>query len=140
METDTPRAVVLAAAPRALGLSIATVLASADGSPHAVEPLTEAERAGLSRSTPADAPASVRGDYPEWLEPSFDRAFGASAAEEGAALARRAPVDLRVNTLKVDRDKVLNATVARRRAAAGPRGRGTTAQYRGRERPWAGLV
>src|SRR5262249_60840863 len=28
---------------------------------------------------------------------------------EGAALARRAPVDLRVNTLKVERDKVLKA-------------------------------
>mgnify|MGYP003694199919 CR=1 FL=1 len=37
------------------------------------------------------------------------RAFGAAAAEEGAALARRAPVDLRVNTLKADRDKVLKA-------------------------------
>src|SRR6476660_6791719 len=91
MEADTPRAVVLAAAPRALGLSIAAVLASADGSPHAVEPLSEAERAGLSRSTPTEAPASVRGDYPDWLEASFDRAFGAAAAEEGAALARRAP-------------------------------------------------
>ena len=58
---------------------------------------------------PADAPASVRGDYPDWLEPSFARAFGAAAAEEGAALARRAPVDLRVNTLKADREKVLKA-------------------------------
>jgi 16S rRNA (cytosine967-C5)-methyltransferase len=100
---------VLAAAPQALGLSVAAVLASADGSPHAVEPLSEAERAGLSRGPPADAPASVRGDYPDWLEASFARAFGATAAEEGAALARRAPVDLRVNTLKVDRDKVLKA-------------------------------
>jgi 16S rRNA (cytosine967-C5)-methyltransferase len=109
MGADTPRAVVLAAAPRALGLSVAAVLASADGSPHAVEPLSEAERAGLSRSTPPDAPASVRGDYPDWLEASFARAFGATAADEGAALARRAPVDLRVNTLKVDRDKVLKA-------------------------------
>ena len=109
MGTDTPRAVVLAAAPQALGLSIAAVLASADGSPHAVEPLSEVERAGLARGTPPDAPASVRGDYPDWLEASFARAFGATAAEEGAALARRAPVDLRVNTLKVDRDKVLKA-------------------------------
>ena len=51
----------------------------------------------------------VRGDYPEWLAAEFDRAFGARAAEEGAALARRAPVDLRANTLKADRDKVLKA-------------------------------
>jgi 16S rRNA (cytosine967-C5)-methyltransferase len=107
MESDTSRAVVLAAAPRALALAAAAVAASADGSPHALEPLTEAEQAGLSREVPPDAPASVRGDFPDWLELSFERAFGAAAAEEGAALARRAPVDLRVNGLKADRDKVL---------------------------------
>jgi 16S rRNA (cytosine967-C5)-methyltransferase len=44
----------------------------------------------------------VHGDYPDWLEPSFARAFGDAAAEEGAALAERAPVDLRVNLLKTD--------------------------------------
>jgi len=109
MGADSPRAVVLAAAPRALGLSVGAVAESADGSPHAVAPLSEAERVGLARNLPPDAAAGVRGDYPDWLEPSFARAFGATAAEEGAALARRAPVDLRVNTLKADREKVLKA-------------------------------
>jgi 16S rRNA (cytosine967-C5)-methyltransferase len=109
MGSDAPRAIALAAAPRALGLPVAAVIATADGSPHAVEPLSEAEQAGLSRELPADAPAWVRGDFPEWLEPSFVRAFGEGAAHEGAALALRAPVDLRVNTLKADRDKVLKA-------------------------------
>jgi 16S rRNA (cytosine967-C5)-methyltransferase len=109
MDGDTTRAIALAAAPHALGLSPAAVIASADGSPHAVEPLSEAEQAGLSRAVPADAPVSVRGDFPDWLEPSLARAFGAAAAEEGAAMARRAPVDLRVNTLKADREKVLKA-------------------------------
>jgi 16S rRNA (cytosine967-C5)-methyltransferase len=109
MESDTPRAVVLAAAPRALALAPAAVAASADGSPHAIEPLSEAEQAGLVRELPADAPLSARGDVPEWLEASFERAFGAAAAEEGEALARRAPVDLRVNGLKADGDKVLRA-------------------------------
>jgi len=117
MGSDASRAIVLAAAPQALGLSEAAVAASADGSPYAVEPLSAAERAGLERSLPADAPASVRGDFPDWLEPSFARAFGEAAAAEGAALARRAPVDLRVNTLKADRDKVLKALA---RFGAGP--------------------
>jgi 16S rRNA (cytosine967-C5)-methyltransferase len=107
MSADTPRALALAAAPRALGLSAAEVAASADGSPHAVEPLSEAELGGLSRAIPADAPLSVRGDFPDWLEASFTRAFGQAAGEEAAALARRAPVDLRVNTLKADREKVM---------------------------------
>src|SRR5215468_7982957 len=39
MGADSPRAVVLAAAPAALGLSATAVAASADGSRHAVEPL-----------------------------------------------------------------------------------------------------
>jgi 16S rRNA (cytosine967-C5)-methyltransferase len=109
MQADAPRAIVLAAAPRALGIAPAAVTASADGLPHAIEPLTEAEQAGLVRQLPADTPVSVRGDFPEWLEPSFERVFGPAAAEEGAALARRAPVDLRVNALKADRDKVMKA-------------------------------
>ena len=109
MGSDTPRAIVLAAAPHALRLAPAAVAASADGSAHAVEPLTEAEQEGLERQVPADAPASVRGDFPDWIEASIERAFGVAAAEEGAALARRAPVDLRVNGLKADRDKILRA-------------------------------
>src|SRR5262249_15079912 len=54
MESDTPRAMALAAAAKALGLSPAAVIASADGSPHAVEPPSEAEQAGLLRSLPPD--------------------------------------------------------------------------------------
>jgi 16S rRNA (cytosine967-C5)-methyltransferase len=55
------------------------------------------------------APPHVAGDFPEWLTASFNRAFGEKAAEEGAALARRAPIDLRVNTLKASRAQVLEA-------------------------------
>jgi 16S rRNA (cytosine967-C5)-methyltransferase len=117
MGADTPRVLALGAAPRALGMSIDAVIASADGSPYALEPLSEAERLALSYEMPQDAPPSVRGDFPDWLEPSFARAFGGAAAEEGAALARRAPVDLRVNTLKADREKVLKALA---RFAPGP--------------------
>lgn len=109
MGSDTPRAVVLAAAPRAMGITTAEVEASADGSAHALSPLTEAERRGLGRTLPPDTAPDVLGDYPEWLAPSLARAFGPLAAAEGIALAARAPVDLRVNTLKADREKVLKA-------------------------------
>src|SRR5215510_10553350 len=47
MESDTSRAVVLAATSRALALAASAVAASADGSPHAVEPLSETEQTGL---------------------------------------------------------------------------------------------
>jgi 16S rRNA (cytosine967-C5)-methyltransferase len=69
-------------------------------------PLTEAERAAIA-ATPAPMPPHVAGEYPQWLAPSLSRAFGGALAEEMAALQARAPVDLRVNTLKASRPNVL---------------------------------
>jgi 16S rRNA (cytosine967-C5)-methyltransferase len=109
MGADTPRALALGAAPRALAMTADEVAAVADGSEHAIAPLNEAERAGLDAVLPDDAPAEVKGDIPDWLLPSFARAFGDRAAEEGAALSQRAPIDVRVNLLKATRDKVVKA-------------------------------
>ncbi len=119
MDSDSLSALALAAAPRALGLTAAEVAASADGSPYAIAPPSAAEIAALERPVGADLPEAVRGDYPDWIAPSFARAFGPHAAEEGAALALRAPVDLRANTLKADRAKVVQA-LARFAAIATP--------------------
>jgi 16S rRNA (cytosine967-C5)-methyltransferase len=57
----------------------------------------------------AGAPPHVLGDYPEWLDSHFASVFGEERAEEGAALASRAPLDLRVNSLKGDREAALVA-------------------------------
>jgi 16S rRNA (cytosine967-C5)-methyltransferase len=43
------------------------------------------------------------------LHPSLKRAFGEASALEGKAFAKRAPIDIRVNTLKSDRETVLGA-------------------------------
>jgi 16S rRNA (cytosine967-C5)-methyltransferase len=109
MGSDTPRALVLGAAPRAYQMTAAEVAAAADGSEHALTPLSDEETTRLAAALPADAPAAVAGDIPDWLLPSFQRAFGSGAAEEGAALSARAPIDLRVNTLKATRERVLKA-------------------------------
>lgn len=109
MGEDSPRALVFRTLVTSWGKTPEEVAALADGSRHAPQPLSGAEREGLRRELPPDTPAYVRGDYPEWVQPLFDRAFGDRAAEEGAALAERAPVDLRVNTLKATREKVLKA-------------------------------
>lgn len=119
MGADTPRALALGAAPRALGLTAEEVGRAADGSEHALSPLSEDEAKALASDLPPDLPATVAGDIPDWLLPSFERAFGARAAEEGAALAARAPIDLRTNTLKSPREKVLKA-LARFGAEATP--------------------
>ncbi len=109
MGEEGPRALVLRTLLTQWRMTPEEVSRLADGGRHAPQPLSEAELAGLEAKIPAAAPPHVRGDYPEWLAPEFARAFGEAAAEQGAALARRAPVDLRVNTLKADRDKVLKA-------------------------------
>jgi 16S rRNA (cytosine967-C5)-methyltransferase len=115
MGADSPRALALGAAGRALALSPEAVAACADGSEHAIAPLSAEERQRLLIDPPDDLPAHIAGDIPEWLLPSFTRAFGASAALEGAGLARRAPIDLRANLLKATQAKVLKA-LARHKA------------------------
>ena len=109
MASDAPRSLAIAAAPRALGLSVADVIAACDGSRHAPAPLSDEEQSRLAAGVPADAAAHVVADIPDWVMPSFQRAFGERAVVESRAMAERAPVDLRVNALKATRDKVLSA-------------------------------
>jgi 16S rRNA (cytosine967-C5)-methyltransferase len=104
MGADTSRAVLLGMLSRERGLSIDAIAKLADGSHYAPEVLSHDERARLDAGDISRAPPHVAGDYPEWLEPHFSRAFGDDRAEEGAALASRAPLDLRVNTLKAERE------------------------------------
>lgn len=105
---DSPRALAIGAAPSALGLTPDAVITACDGAEHAPSPLSEAEQAGLTRALD-DAPAHVQADIPEWIWPSFAAQFGDAAIAEGQAMARRAPADLRVNTLKSTPEKVLKA-------------------------------
>jgi 16S rRNA (cytosine967-C5)-methyltransferase len=51
----------------------------------------------------------VRGDYPDFLDQALARVFGEDRVAEGEALAERAPVDLRVNTLKTDVVRAMKA-------------------------------
>ncbi|MFN7165874.1 MAG: RsmB/NOP family class I SAM-dependent RNA methyltransferase [Pannonibacter sp.] len=74
---------------------------------HAPEVLSEAEKAALTTPRADVAPDAIAADVPEWLWPAFATALGDNAVAEGQALARRAPIDMRANTLKASRDKVL---------------------------------
>ena len=111
MGDESPRAAILGVLAYEWGWSLDRLAEAVAEEFHGHGPLTEAERATLAAPIPlSDAPASVQGDYPVWLEASFHRVFGDHAAEEGAALSERAPVDLRVNTLKSDPARALKAT------------------------------
>ena len=109
MQDASARAVVIGMLRLERGLDVAAINTLFNGSRFAPSPLTEAETAALAQGSPAPAPPYVAGDYPEWLDPYFERMFGAERAEEGAALAHRAPLDLRVNALVADRDKAAAA-------------------------------
>ncbi|TIM19477.1 MAG: MFS transporter, partial [Mesorhizobium sp.] len=66
-----------------------------DGDKFAPPLLSADELKAVADSRLADAPPAVRADIPDWCEPLFERAFGASWVDEGAALATRPPLDLR---------------------------------------------
>jgi 16S rRNA (cytosine967-C5)-methyltransferase len=104
MGEATPRAVALGTLARERGFDAEAIARLVDGSRYAPPPLTHGERARLATASMADAPPHVLGDYPEWLDHYLARVYGDQRAEEGAALAARAPLDLRVNTLKAERD------------------------------------
>ncbi|WP_137045159.1 RsmB/NOP family class I SAM-dependent RNA methyltransferase [Pseudolabrys sp. FHR47] len=105
MGADTPRAIVLGMLKRERGLDADAIARLASGAQYAPAALSDDERSRLDTASLDGAPAHVAGDYPEWLDDAFAQSFGDARAEEGAALASRAPLDLRVNTLKADRDK-----------------------------------
>lgn len=108
MGDETPRAATLGALGLLWAWPLERVAEAAADEPHGPGPLTDAERSALVAPRDlAEAPAAVRGDYPDWLDASLARIFGDDRAEELAALAERAPVDLRVNSLKTDPERAL---------------------------------
>ncbi|BAT60789.1 ribosomal RNA small subunit methyltransferase B [Variibacter gotjawalensis] len=106
MGDESPRAIALGMLKRERNFNLAAIEKLTDGGRFAPSPLSEDERARLDTADVSSAPAWVAGDYPEWLDPYLTASFGDDRAEEGAALAARAPVDLRANLIKSDAQKV----------------------------------
>ena len=81
--------------------------AAFDGSRHAPAPLSPAEHAHLG----ADHPLSelVALDCPDWLAPRLRASLGADFAPVMEALRHRAPVFLRANLARTDRDAAIAA-------------------------------
>ena len=93
------------------------VAESCDGDRFRPAPLSEAEKrlvSDLARHALShpEMPRAVANDLPEWLAPYLERVFGKGLEHEMTALNTTAPIDLRVNLLKADRE------VARRALAA----------------------
>ncbi|MEA4838322.1 MAG: RsmB/NOP family class I SAM-dependent RNA methyltransferase [Rhodospirillaceae bacterium] len=113
----SPRLMVLADLVLADAMTIDAVAALCPGGGRAPAPLMREERALLERISTRrlfhhDMPAWVRGEYPEWIEPRLSAVFGDRLAVEMGALRDEAPVDLRVNLLRTDRDGARAALAA----------------------------
>ncbi|WP_414471217.1 RsmB/NOP family class I SAM-dependent RNA methyltransferase [Microvirga sp. M2] len=101
MGENTPRAVMLSMLRLQRGMDAGAIAALCSGERFAPEPLSDGERANLAAASLKGAPAHVAGDFPEWIAPSLEGLLGEDLVPEMQALATRAPLDLRVNTLKV---------------------------------------
>ncbi|PVB63723.1 RsmB/NOP family class I SAM-dependent RNA methyltransferase [Labrenzia sp. 011] len=107
LQDGSPRTLVLATYARTWQKGVPALTEALTQDVHAPDPLTDDERDRLTAPPAGDMADHALADVPEWLWPGFHAAFGERAIEEGRALAQRAPVDLRTNTLKSDRDKLL---------------------------------
>jgi 16S rRNA (cytosine967-C5)-methyltransferase len=105
MGEENPRAIVIGMLRLERELDLEAIAALCSGARFAPTPLSETERSRILGASLAEAPPWIAGDYPEWLDPHFARVFAEERSAELAALAARAPLDLRVNTLEADRDK-----------------------------------
>ena len=104
MGEDNARALCLGALAHAWKWTIRQIDDAMD-EPHAPSALTLAEREALVLAPDPAAPLHVQGDFPEWLTPHMQRAFGETVVPEAQAMAVRADVDVRINTLKTDVEK-----------------------------------
>ena len=109
MNDDSPSALGHAVMFRQWGITPDSLAAELLDDKFAPVALTPEQAAAFSNRSLDDAPLHVQGDIPEWVQPSFEAGYGETWLAEVKALADRPTLDLRVNTLKAQRDKVLKA-------------------------------
>ncbi|MBZ9991647.1 RsmB/NOP family class I SAM-dependent RNA methyltransferase [Mesorhizobium sp. BH1-1-5] len=104
---ETPRAIGFGALLLEWGQTAHSLNNALDGDKFAPPLLSAGELKAAAERRLGEAPDAVRADVPDWCAPLLEQAYGGAWVEEGAALAQRPPLDLRVNTLQADRAKVL---------------------------------
>ena len=107
MRDESPRAILLGSLRLQQGLAAPSIAALFNGEGFAPPRLSEGEADRLERGSLDDAPPHVAGDVPEWVLPELEALLGAELLPELKALARRAPLDIRVNALKGSREAAM---------------------------------
>ncbi|MDR1828120.1 MAG: MFS transporter, partial [Methylobacteriaceae bacterium] len=108
MDGESSRELVLGMLKVQRALAVETVERLFSGDKYASAPLTGAERALYVRDFPDGAPLHIAGDFPEWATDRLLRVFGESVTAEMHAMAKKAPLDMRVNKLAGTREEALN--------------------------------
>ena len=101
------------------GIDMSGIDALFGGAGYGPPALTEQECEAIAAPARPNPPLHVQGEFPAFLESELARALGDHLLDEMRASQSRAPVDLRVNTLKASRDEVL-ATLRAEGYAADP--------------------
>lgn len=109
MDDDGAAALGYAVLLRQWGFTPDSLAHELDGDSFAPAALGSGQLSAFASRRIEDAPPHVQGDIPEWVQPSLETAFGDDWLDEAKALAKRPTLDLRANTLKASRDKVLKA-------------------------------
>jgi 16S rRNA (cytosine967-C5)-methyltransferase len=106
MGQEEPRSLVIASL-LGEGKSPAEIEALFSGEGYGPAQLGDAERKAIATPPSEQPPLNVQGEFPLWLGPELDRAFGSDLLLEMRAMLERAPVDLRVNSLRAERRAML---------------------------------
>jgi 16S rRNA (cytosine967-C5)-methyltransferase len=106
MKSEVPRAVLIGSLLDE-GLAVEEIKDLFERGNYGPKPLSEDERHALDNPPTDDPLDHVLGGYPKWLEPELQRAFGKETVPQMQAMLARAPVDLRVNSLRAKRDDML---------------------------------
>ena len=106
MGDDSPRALVIASL-LVDNLSADEIATLFSGEGYGPAPLTAGEGGALALAPDGEPPLWVQGEFPAFLEAELRDRFGGNLLAEMQVFTQRAPVDLRVNTLKATHDAVL---------------------------------
>jgi 16S rRNA (cytosine967-C5)-methyltransferase len=104
---ETPRAIGFGALLLEWRETAQSLNQALEGDRFAPPSLSATELEAIASRSLDDAPDAVRADCPDWCAPLLEQAFGANWVEEGRALAARPPLDLRVNTINANRERIL---------------------------------
>lgn len=109
MDSDTPRSIVIGSLRLQQGLAAPSIATLFSGEGYAPSALTAEERTRIETGSLDAAPPEIAGDAPAFVLPELEATLGDDLIPELRALARRAPLDLRVNALRGPREAILPA-------------------------------